>query len=219
MTSLRNGSKGQYYGSTFNQSEPLTVEQMTVNVRYIYTYLISKGWSIQAICAMVGNMQAESSINPGRWQSEDVGNTSLGYGLVQWTPSTKYTSWCGENGFADPSEMDANLSRILYEVESNLQWIATNEYPLTFKEFTQSGLRIEDLAKAFLLCYERPADQSASVREYRGSLARNWYNVIINNSWGSGSSNPSGGTTSKTKKSKYKFLLFNARKRSREWIR
>jgi hypothetical protein len=76
-----------------------------------------------------GNMQSESAINPGRWQSDIVmpsDPTYAGYGLVQWTPYTKYTNWIVNQGFSDPSEMDANIFRILYEVANNLQWIATS---------------------------------------------------------------------------------------------
>ena len=76
---------------------------------------------------VAGNMQSESAINPGRWQSDIVmpDPTYAGYGLVQWTPYTKYTNWIVNQGFSDPSEMDANIFRILYEVSNNLQWIAT----------------------------------------------------------------------------------------------
>lgn len=73
-------------------------------------------------------MQSESAINPGRWQSDIVmpqDSTYAGYGLVQWTPYTKYTNWIVNQGFSDPSEMDANIFRILYEVANDLQWIAT----------------------------------------------------------------------------------------------
>ena len=65
----------------------------------------------------------------GRWQSDIVmpsDPTYAGYGLVQWTPYTKYTNWIVNQGFSDPSEMDANIFRILYEVANNLQWIATS---------------------------------------------------------------------------------------------
>jgi hypothetical protein len=74
-------------------------------------------------------MQSESAINPGRWQSDIVmpsDPTYAGYGLVQWTPYIKYTNWIVNQGFSDPSEMDANIFRILYEVANNLQWIATS---------------------------------------------------------------------------------------------
>lgn len=212
MSNLRSGTYGSYYGSYYSESEVLTSSEMSMNAKYIYSYLTAKGWSLNAIAGMLGNMQAESSINPGRWQSDDVGNTSLGYGLVQWTPSTKYTEWATANGFSDPSEMDSNLARIVYEVENSLQWIATSSYDLSFSEFATSGLSVGELAKAFLLNYERPADQSTSVQAYRASLAEAWYTEL------SGSTPVTPSDPTKTKQKKFNFILFN-RKRRTAWIR
>lgn len=61
---LRSGQYGNYWGNTFDSSQSLNEEQMKINATYIYNYLIAKGWSINAICGMLGNMQSESSINP-----------------------------------------------------------------------------------------------------------------------------------------------------------
>lgn len=212
MATKRTGNYGTYYGSSAVSSEALTTSEMTVNANYIYSALTAKGWSKNAICAMLGNMQAESSINPGRWQSDDVGNTSLGYGLVQWTPATKYFEWLEGTSYIDPSEMDANLARILYEVENGLQWIATSSYGLSFKEFTTSNLSVSELAKAFLLNYERPADQSESVQNYRASNATYWYSVVVGGSGG-------GGTATQTKKKRkgFNFVVFNRRRRMSQW--
>ena len=213
MSNLRTGTYGNYYGSYIGESVALTSSQMSLNARYIYSYLIDKGWSLNAICGMLGNLQAESSMNPGRWQSNDVGNTSLGYGLVQWTPSTKYTEWANAQGFTDYSEMDSNLARIIYEVENNLQWISTYAYDLSFAEFTTSELPVSLLAKAFLLNYERPADQSESVQEYRATLSLAWYQELT----GTTPTEPSN-PIAKNRHKKFNFVLFN-RRRKDLWIR
>lgn len=216
MANLRTGEHGNYYGSFFNESVVLSIGEMSINAKYIYTALKNKGWSNNAIYSLLGNMQAESSINPGRWQSDSVGNSSLGYGLVQWTPSTKYTNWCTEQGYSDPSEMDNNISRILYEVENNLQWISTDTYNFSFKEFSKSTKSVDELAKAFLLCYERPADQSEAVQTYRSSLANNWRETLSGIVIPDDPDNP---TITTKKKKKYNFLLMNSRKRRESWIR
>ena len=215
MATLRSGSFGGYYGSLQNESTPLTTEEMKQNAIYIYSYLLASGWSVNAIAGMLGNLQAESTINPGRWQSDDAGNTSMGYGLVQWTPSTKYTDWCSEQDITDPSAMDSNLSRILYEVENSVQWISTSAYPLSFKDFSTSKASVSELAKAFLLCYERPADQSESVQEYRASLSLLWYSALT----GETPIEPETPTTTRKKKRSNYFLLFNQRKRRETWTR
>ena len=214
MSNLRSGSYGSYYGSFKNESKALTNLEMQANALYIKNYLLNKSWSIHSICALLGNMQAESSLNPGRWQSDNVGITSSGYGLVQWTPATKYIDWCSEKGLTDYSEMDSNLARIVYEVENNIQWIATSDYDLTFTEFTfgisstgEKVYSLRTLTEAFLINYERPADQSNSVKDYRTSLAEDWYTYL------SGNPIEPNQPTQTNKKKKYNFLLFNARKR------
>lgn len=206
---LRSGIFGSYYGNIYSESCALNQSQMEVNADYIYSYLTHEGWSINAIAALLGNMQAESSINPGRWQSDRVGGESSGHGysLVQWTPYTKYTEWCSSEGRSDPSEMDNALARITYETKNNIQWIGVGRYSdMSFEEFTSSEMSTSELAKAFLLCYERPADQSESVQNYRGGLAESWYTYLT----GVTPSNP---TQKTNKKNKYKFILFNKRKR------
>lgn len=211
MANLRTGANGSYYGSLYSESEPLSISEMEVNATYIYKSLSNNGWTKNSISALLGNMQAESTINPGRWQSENVGSTSNGYGLVQWTPATKYIEWCSDNTYSDPSEMDNNISRILYEIENNIQWIARDDYNLSFEEFSKSNESVDYLAKSFLLCYERPADQSESVQAYRVELAKNWYSYLEG-------SEPSEPTPSKHKKNKFKFILYS-RKRREGWIK
>lgn len=161
----RTGLYGTYWGNTYNSSNALTMEQMKVNASYIARYLQGQGWTINAIAGMLGNMQSESSINPGRWQSDIVAPsdpTYAGYGLVQWTPYTKYTNWVT----GDPSTMDNNISRILYEVQNNIQWIATTTYNFSFSEFTHSTDSAYNLAMAFLANYERPSDPNQPTRRY-----------------------------------------------------
>lgn len=201
MANLRTGSIGTYYGSLFSQSESLSQSEMETNVTYIYRYLSIRGWTINAICGMLGNIQAESSINPGRWQSDNVGNYSGGYGLVQWTPASKYTEWCGS---FDPSTMDMNLDRIIYELENNIQYYPTDEYPESFIEFTKSTKTPSYLAAAFLKNYERAG---VEVLELRQTYANNWYKYLT----GIDPSIPDE-PTYKNKKKGFNFLLFKKRK-------
>lgn len=168
--SIRMGEYGTYIGNTFDSSNYLTYNQMKVNAEYIYKALKDKGWSLNAVAGMLGNMQRESTLNPGIWQNNDVGNTTGGYGLVQWTPATKYINWLLPG--SDASTMDNNISRILYELENNLQWISTELYPMSFKEFTTSTQRPEDLASVFLYNYERAG---VSAENERRENALNWY--------------------------------------------
>lgn len=198
MANKRTGTYGTYYGSFFDESHYLTQEEMETNAQYIYSYLHDKGWTIQAIAGILGNMQAESSINPGVWQSHLIGNTEGGYGLVQWTPATNYLNWVS----GDASTMDNNLSRIIYELNNGLQWIATDAYPMSFEEFSKSTSSPSLLASVFLKNYERAGVEVEATRQ---SNAENWYTFLT----GKEPAEPggSGGAIIKRKK-RYKFYLF-----------
>ena len=186
MANLRIGKYGgHYYGSFFNESVALTNEEMKLNARYLYEVLhYIHGWSMEAVSGLLGNAQHESSLNPGRWQSNKVG-VGPAYGLVQWDPYSKYTGWCASNGYSDPSEMDSNIARIIYEVDNNQQYYKTPNYPETFREFTQSTSDPYYLACAFAWNYERSyvvlygseAEQEA-LRQKRGGSAEYWYNYL-----------------------------------------
>lgn len=212
MSNLRSGTYGDYYGSYWGESAPLTNSQMEVSAFYIYSALTDKGWTPEAISGLLGNLQHESSINPGRWESEAVGS-GPGYSLVQWTPYTKYTDWCAAEGRSDPSEMDNAIARILYELENGLQYYETDSYPLSFREFTQNTGSPYDLACAFAWNYEKSwtvlygtEAEKEALRQLRGGSAESWYEYLT----GKEPTPPgSGGSTTKTKRrKKYNFVLF-----------
>ena len=150
----------------------LNMDEMTTNAQYILDYLSARGWTKNSICGMLGNMQTESTINPGIWESLNYGNTSGGYGLVQWTPATKLINWCVSVG-KTYEQMDSQLDRILYEVENNIQWIHST---MTFQEFTQSTDTAYNLAMLFITAYERPYDPNQPIR---GEQAEYWYTNLV----------------------------------------
>ena len=168
------GSSG---GTTYSGNRYLTSAEMHTNAQYILNYLRSRGWSKNAVCGMLGNMQVESTINPGIWEGLNSGATNKGYGLVQWTPSTKWSNWANSRGYAMDS-MDGQLQRIIFEVTatgSDAQWFKTTAYPITFSQFTTSTNSAYNLACAFVRNYERPASLNEATR---GNNATNWYNTL-----------------------------------------
>lgn len=152
----------------------LTKAEMKENAQYIMSYLTGRGWTKNAVAGMLGNMETESTINPGIWQGLHQGNMGGGFGLVQWTPANKYTDWATSKGF-DYKSMDANLARIEYEVQANIQWMPTDAYPITFAQFKTSNETPEYLGQAFLKCYERPADGN---QPERSTQARYWFDKL-----------------------------------------
>lgn len=144
----------------------------------IVNYFKGKGWSRNALSAMLGNMRKESSINPDMSEYNYAWSADRGYGLVQWTPRSKYWNWAEARGLS-PSLGSSQLARIDYEVEQNIQWIATSSYPLSFASFRASTESVSYLTQAFTWNYERPntAAGQASMAE-RIAFANRCYNEL-----------------------------------------
>lgn len=156
----------------------LTRAEMEGNAKAIAFVFLANGWSLNAIAAMLGNMESESGINPGIYEGLDDTSSTNGFGLVQWTPNTKYKDWCDDNGYSPYyDDIFYQIERIIYEVDNGLQWISTSAYPLSFKDFRTSNATPEYLAQAFLYNYERPKSLN---QPNRSTQARAWYNFILN---------------------------------------
>ena len=182
----------------------VSIEDMKPNARYIYQYLHNEGWTLNAIAGLLGNVQVESKMSPWMWQgtiegsiiNDDethtlntavLGDSAPGYGLVQWTPYSKYTDWCTANNL-DYWDIDSQLQRICWEVETNEQWQVRESkgYDITFKEFITSTEAVYWLAGAFAFCYERPGsstgtqEQQDNLKIERGNNAKYWYDYLKN---------------------------------------
>lgn len=148
----------------------LSMSEMQNNADIMYAFFTEKGWTVNAISAMFGNMQTESTLNPGIW--ENLVPFVGGYGLVQWTPYTHYSEWAGAD-WQDNGQKE--MERIIYELENHLQWISTSLYPMTFREFSQSEKPPAYLAQAFLYNYERP---TVKPQPARSKQAEYWYEYL-----------------------------------------
>ena len=139
------GSCGEYYANG-----SLTADQKKANVIYIGKYLLGKGWSLQAIAGLCGNIESECGFNPG---GKEVGGS--GYGLIQWTPGSIHSDWCTANGYSDATTMDANLAHIQSEAENNTSWYKKDSYTESYLEFTTSNKSPYYLACVFAWNRER----------------------------------------------------------------
>lgn len=138
----------------------LTEEESLHNAQIVARFFSSLGWTPQAISAMCGNIRHESSINPDMYEYGYEWEDDRGYGLVQWTPRSKYWNWAAAR-MLPPRHGDSQLARIQYEIENGIQWIAIADYDyMTFEEFSQSTLPVPYLTEAFMWSYERPARQA-----------------------------------------------------------
>ena len=165
-------NSGNYYLST---------SEMEENAQNVAKYGKIHGWTKIATAAILGNMQAESGINPGIW--ENLLAFQGGYGLVQWTPYTKYSVWATGEGYVWADNGDAELERISYEAANNLQWFTNAELgitpPETFAQYlTDTSLDLQTATNYWLWFYEHPADPGPATQATRYSYAQNWYNFI-----------------------------------------
>ena len=147
----------------------LTEEQSMQNAQLVIDYFMSNntgGWTRESLSAMLGNMRHESSINPNMYEFGYEWSEDRGFGLVQWTPRSKYWDWAISEGYSE-SELrngEPQLARIDYEVSNNIQWIARESVfdSLTFEEFRTNsrGLTVAELTEAFTWGYERPNQEA-----------------------------------------------------------
>lgn len=158
----------------------LGLADMQNNALLVASYGYSQGWTKNAISAILGNMQAESSINPGIWES--LIPYGGGYGLVQWTPYTKYSNWATGMGYTWQNNGDAEMERISYEAQNNIQWFYNAEIgiapPISFQQFLESTDNINTLSNYWLWFYEHPADPYAGTQALRQQYTQYWYNYI-----------------------------------------
>jgi len=136
----------------------LTEEESLNNAQMVVNHFIGTDWTKEALSAMCGNMRHESSINPDMYEYGYSWEADRGYGLVQWTPRSKYWDWATANGLPQ-REGDSQLARIDYEVDNNIQWIPRDSYgDMTFAQFrANTGTwTVHYLTEAFTWSYERP---------------------------------------------------------------
>lgn len=142
-----------------------TPERVQVdNMNLFYDYFFDLGWTPNCIAGMLGNIMVESTVNPWRFQHNNVSwaDPSLiltdngGMGLTQWTPCRKFYTWALSEGL-DPKSGYSMCDRIKYEYDNNEQWSLDNYGQHTWNDFITSTESPEILARVFLWAYERPA--------------------------------------------------------------
>ena len=139
-------------------------------------YFINQGWTLQAICGLIGNMYGESALDPSAW--EVPGNSSYGIGLVQWTPGTELLNWSSQNG-KNPYAVDTQCDLIESQLVNGGQYYSTYAYPLSATEFMHSTASPSYLADAWVHNYERPANYSSAPK--REAAAEYFYGYFNGN--------------------------------------
>lgn len=152
----------------------LTQSEQDNNARIIWSILSSYGFTLNAVCGILGNMGQESGYNPQAWQK--LNNVYGGFGLVQWTPATKLITWANEHG-GDYRDGSVQLARINFEFNNGIQYIRTSSYPLSAVQFKASEESPEYLTRAFFANYERGNPSKANMT-YRIGRANYYYELF-----------------------------------------
>lgn len=214
----------EYNGQTqrwIARDDYLNQSEMENNANIIINYYRSIGVNDNTIAAILGNMQAESTLSP--ILNERGGS---GYGLVQWTPRSVLENHCSTLGLSPYTSGDVQIEVIIDEILGTpinvKEWYSTQSFVenyynsgatadmigITGQQFLDNFMNWtpDKLAILFMTCYERPSyDPSINHYEQRKQNALNWFEYM-------------GGVIPPTptpthKRGHFNFVLFNGRKR------
>lgn len=172
-----------------NQSE--MENNATIQTELYRSYPIAD----ETIAAILGNEQAESTINP---ELEEVGGGG-GFGLVQWTPRSNLIDAANILGLSPYTDGDVQSTVIRQEVlntpPSIAQWYSSEAFirnyydsgatsdmiGITGQQFldNEMGWTPDKLAVLFMAAYERPSyDPNVNHYDQRMQNAIDWYEFI-----------------------------------------
>jgi len=145
------------------------------NVNYAYSFFINQGMSRNAAAGIVGNLKAESGVDPNADQAGGPG-----MGIAQWSEGERWDSlvgWAANKGL-NPRSLDTQLRYIMFELRSYYPNLLAN---------LRGNISLGSATSLFMTEFERPADQTQAAINGRIELAQD---VRGNNS---GSADTSGG--------------------------
>lgn len=198
----------------------LTQSEMENNANIIINYYRGQNIDDRTIAAILGNMQAESTLSPGLNERGGGG----GYGLVQWTPKQDLIDACNTLGLSPYTSGDIQIQVIIQEIigpQSVRQWYTSQGFisnyynsgatsdmiGITGNDFLHNTMNWnpDKLAIMFMAGYERPSyNPLINHYENRKQYAMNWFTYM-------------GGVVPPTpvtnKKNGFNFILFNKRRR------
>lgn len=159
------------------------------NEKAIWNFLIGKGMNAYAAAGIMGNLYAESAFNPRNLQNSyekkfgltdeeytaavDAGTYTnfakdcAGYGLAQWTYHTRKQGLLSKAKAAGKSVGDLNI-------QLSFLWEELQGYKKVIQQLKAAG-SVAEAASAFMIGFERPADQSATAQKKRASYGQKYF--------------------------------------------
>lgn len=165
------------------------------NEKVIWDYFKSQGLNDFGVAGLMGNLYAESGLNPHNLQN--TGNQKLdlsddqytaavdnnkyknfvkdrqGYGLAQWT------YWSRKQNLLNYAN-SLNCSIGDLQMQLNFLMKELNDSYLSVLRTLQNGTSVLECSNVVLLNFERPADQSEYVQKKRAGFGRRYYNKYSN---------------------------------------
>ena len=161
----------------------------------IWSFFKGKGLNDMGIAGLMGNLRAESGLNPQNLQNsfqKKLGHTdesytqavdngtyqnfvedSAGYGLAQWT------FWSRKQGLY---KFAKSVGKSIGDLDMQLEYVykeLSESYTSVFNILLSANSVVE-ASNAVLLQYERPADQSDAVQVKRAKLGMEYYSMFAN---------------------------------------
>lgn len=168
------------------------------NEEKVWNFFISNGYTPQQTAGIIGNMRAESGVEPMRLQNTASGvetpsrtarNSASGWGLVQWTPAGKMINPSHDEG-ASYDEIDSLNHQVDF---LNKQLNGDTVIPeKAAGDHLKTQTTVDGAAKSFMTKFERPADQSEGKQNGRAVLANSVFDKL--NGSASGGSSSLGGS-------------------------
>ena len=164
------------------------------NCRYFAWFLLRQPyrWSLNAICAALGNWEVETLLNPNYPQSANFPTAqSGGFGMPQWTPwYDKYGMWVRINyGLVASATDDNPLADFALQMEyhehecvngynGRKTWYNNKGYSYSWENWKHSTDDVKTLASAYYYQYER---SGAGAPGTRPEKAKKWWDYFQEN--------------------------------------
>jgi N-acetylmuramoyl-L-alanine amidase len=154
---------------------PMSGSTQDKNAAKVWNYLTGKGLTTQQAAGFLGNMEAESGINPG---TQEYG-TGIGYGLVQWSYErrTNLENFAKKQG-KPVSDIDVQLDFLWKEL--------TTDYNSTVLKPLKKTTTVREAAVLIMLKFEAPKNQGDDVKDDRTDRANHWFKKFSKFGTGSG---------------------------------
>lgn len=140
------------------------------NAKIAFQYFIGRGLTPNQSAGFVGNLQAESGVDPGIQEGQPISGRG-GYGIAQWTGSRRVAleTFAQQNG----EQLDSLQFQLDYLWEQELM----KGYKTSVLDPVKASSTIRQASDIVLHKFEAPLDQSVKVEEYRASLGQKVYDL------------------------------------------